>query len=242
MRDDARRVRWETRIETPLVVLAVVFLGAYAWPILDPDLADGARELCRASSIAVWVAFAVDLLVRLTLAAHRRTFLRGAWLDVITLALPMLRPLRALRAVVALNMLARRGRTFARGRAVAAVGAAVSVIGFVAALAMLDAERTNPAANIRSFGDATWWAATTVTTVGYGDRYPTTTQGRYVATALMITGIALLGVVTAALASWFVEKMSEVQDAEQRTGHEVAELAAEVRALREQIARSGPHP
>lgn len=236
MRDDAKRARWETRSEAPLIVLALVFLGAYAWPILDPGLAEEARDLCRAAGAVVWLVFAVDLIVRLTLAEDRRRFLRGAWLDVISLALPMLRPLRALRAVLALNALARRGQTFARGRAVAAVAAAVSVVGFVAALAMLDAERADPDANIRSFGDAVWWAVTTVTTVGYGDRYPTTTGGRYVAAALMITGIALLGVVTAALASWFVEKMSEVQQAEQRTEQEIAQLAAEIRALREQLA------
>jgi voltage-gated potassium channel len=132
-------------------------------------------------------------------------------------------------------MLARKGRGFARGRVVAVVGAAVAVVGFVAALAMLDAERKNPDANIQSFGDAVWWAATTVTTVGYGDRYPTTTEGRYVAVGLMVTGIALLGVVTAALASWFVEKMSAAQEAGERTEHEVAELAAEIRALRSEL-------
>ncbi len=236
MRDEAKRARWEARTELPLIVLAVLFLGAYAWPILDRDLPDSAGDLCRAVNVVVWVLFALDLAVRLTLATHRVRFLWGAWLDVITLALPMLRPLRALRAVVALNMLARRGHNFARGRVVVAVASAVSVVGFVAALAMLDAERTNPDANIESFGDAAWWAATTVTTVGYGDRYPTTTQGRFVAVGLMVTGIALLGVVTAALASWFVEKMSAVQEAEHRTEQEIADLTAEIRALREAVA------
>lgn len=206
-----------------------------AWPILDPDLPSRARDACRALGMVVWVAFAVDLAVRIALSEHRVRFLRTAWLDLITLALPMLRPLRVLRAVVALNMLARRGRGFARGRVVGAVSAAVAVVGFIAALAMLDSERRNPDANIQSFGDAAWWAATTVTTVGYGDRYPTTTEGRFVAVGLMVTGIALLGVVTAALASWFVEKMSEVQQAEHRTELEVSALVAEVRALREEL-------
>ena len=116
------------------------------------------------------------------------------------------------------------------------VVAAVAMVGFIAALAVLDAERANPEANIGSFGDALWWAATTITTVGYGDQFPTTTAGRFVGVGLMLTGIALLGVITAALASWFVEKVAEAQAAEERVEAEVIDLAAEVRALRRDIA------
>lgn len=241
MRSDARRKRWEQHTETPLIVAAVAFLGSYAWPILDPDLSDAAELKCKLASVAIWITFGADLAVRLALAEHRVAFLRGAWLDVITLAVPMLRPLRALRAVVALSILVRRGAGFARGRVVAAVSAAVAVVSFIAALAMLDAERANPDANIRSFGDAAWWAAATVPTVGYGDRYPTTTEGRFVAVGLMLTGIALLGVVTAAIASWFVERMTEVaEESAERTGEEVSDLAAEIRALRAEVASLRP--
>ena len=240
MRDDARRLRWEHRTEIPLIAAAILFLGAYAWPILDPDLDDSARDLCRLTSIAIWLMFAIDFALRLFWAEHRQRFLRASWLDAITLAVPMLRPLRALRVVLALSVIARRGGHFARGRVVASVSAAVAVVSLIAALAMLDAERANPDANIRSFGDAAWWAAATVPTVGYGDRYPTTTEGRFIAVGLFLTGIALLGVVTAAIASWFVEKMTEVTAAsEERTGAEVAELTQEVRALREDLARRG---
>ncbi len=114
---------------------------------------------------------------------QRWRFLKRNWMDVATLAVPMLRPLRALRVVVALNVLGRRGRTFARGRVVVYVANGGRHCGFVASLAVLDAERASPEANIRTFGDALWWAATTVTTVGYGDRFPTTTEGRIVAVA-----------------------------------------------------------
>lgn len=233
---DRQVERWERRTSGPLLAAAVLFLAAYAWPILQPDLPSAAARTCSAVSWAVWVIFGIDLLARLTLAERRWHFLRRNWLDVVTLAVPMLRPLRALRAVVALNILSRRGQAFVRGRVVAYVAAAVAVVGLVAALAILDAERANPEANIKSFGDALWWAATTVTTVGYGDRYPTTTEGRFVGVGLMLTGIALLGVITAALASWFVEKVAEVQAAEERTEEEVADLASEVRALRREIA------
>lgn len=233
---DMRVERWERRTSAPLLVAAGLFLAAYAFPILQPGLPRTAARACSLVAWSVWVIFGIDLIARLLLTERRWHFLRQNWFDVVTLAVPMLRPLRALRAVVALNILSRRGQEFARGRVVAYVVAAVAVVGFVASLAVLDAERANPDANIKTFGDALWWAGTTVTTVGYGDRFPTTTQGRFVAAGLMLTGIALLGVVTASLASWFVEKVAEVKAAEGRTEAEVSDLAAEVRALRRDIA------
>jgi hypothetical protein len=84
---------------------------------------------------------------------------------------------------------------------------------FVAALAALDAERGDPDANILDFGDALWWAITTMTTVGYGDRYPVTTTGRIVAGGLMVGGIALLGTVTATLASLLIERVADESQA-----------------------------
>ena len=227
-----RRLRWENWTNVPLLAAALLFLAAYAWPILDPALPSWAARLCSVTSWTVWVLFAADFGVRLILAEQRWRFLRRNWLDVLTLAVPMLRPLRALRVVVALNILGRRGGYLVRGRVVAYVAGAVAVGGFVAALAVVDAERANPEANIQTFADAAWWAAATVTTVGYGDRYPTTGEGRLVALGLMLTGIALLGVVTAALASWFVEKLADAQATEARTE---ADLTTEVQALREEV-------
>src|SRR5450759_4660981 len=96
-----------------------------------------------------------------------------------------------------------------------------SLILFVASLAVLDAERGAKSATITTFGDALWWAMTTVTTVGYGDRYPITTQGRFIAGGLMLGGIALLGIVTASLASWLLD-------------------TNEVRALRAELAARDP--
>lgn len=86
------------------------------------------------------------------------------------------------------------------------IGTAVAAVG-LGALAMLDAEREARDANITTIGDALWWAATTVTTVGYGDRYPVTAEGRCVALALMLVGIAVVGSVTAAVAAWFVAQV-----------------------------------
>lgn len=78
-----------------------------------------------------------------------------------------------------------------------------------------------------------------MTTVGYGDQYPVTTVGRFIAAGLMVGGIALLGVVTATLASWMVHTVEEAtEDEAAATRSQVNELAAEVRALRAELARA----
>jgi voltage-gated potassium channel len=81
---------------------------------------------------------------------------------------------------------------------------------------------------------------TTITTVGYGDMYPVTPIGRMVAAALMMSGIAVLGVVTASIASWLVQRVEDtaeaVSEAEEPVRVEVADLAAEIAALRREIA------
>lgn len=103
---------------------------------------------------------------------------------------------------------------------------------FVAGLAELDAERHSPKANITGFSDAMWWAMTTVTTVGYGDRYPVTTTGRLVAAGLMIGGIALIGAVTAGVAAWLIERVRAVEEGAQAvTRRDIAELAARLDVL-----------
>ena len=78
-------------------------------------------------------------------------------------------------------------------------------IAYVAAIQITISERTVEGSNIKNFGDGIWWAITTVTTVGYGDKFPTTMEGKFLAVGLMIVGISLMGVITASVAAWFVK-------------------------------------
>jgi voltage-gated potassium channel len=223
------------------MVAALAFLVAYAWPILDPDLPDGLLLACAVVTWTAWAVFAVDYVARVALAPDRRRYVLCHLHDLAVIALPLLRPLRLLRLVTVIGALNRRAGSSLRGRVVVYVAGGTTLLTAVAALAMLDAERGAPQANITTIGDALWWAMTTITTVGYGDRYPTTTTGRGVAVGLMLAGIALLGVVTATLASWLVERVSaeNVTNRAATVAH-VEELLAEVRALRSHLRPSAP--
>ncbi len=232
-----REAAWERRAEWPLTAVALVFLAAYAWPILHPGLHDPWRSGAEVATTVAWAVFAIDYLVRLALADGRWRFVRRHPLDLALVLLPVLRPLRLLRLVTVLSVLQRHVGETLRGRVVVYTVGATSLLSFVAALAVLDAERQGGNPNITTFGDALWWALTTMTTVGYGDRYPTTSEGRLVAAGLMVCGIALLGVVTATLASWFVQRVA----AEEGTAapppiEQVAQLVAEIQALRAEVA------
>jgi voltage-gated potassium channel len=238
---EARRERWDQRVEWPLTIAAGLFLGAYAWPILDPGLDSSLVDLCLAVTWSTWFLFAVDYLTRVMLSIDRRQFVRRNILDLVVVVLPILRPLRLLRLVTAISVLNRHAGHSLRVRVAVYVAGSTSLVIFVAALAVIEAERGDPDANITTFGDALWWAMTTVTTVGYGDRFPVTTSGRFVAAGLMLAGIALLGIVTASLATWLIHRIRQVEEeSEAATRRDVAALTSEVRALRDEIARLRP--
>jgi voltage-gated potassium channel len=231
MTQSASASAWDRRTEWPLVGAAVLFLVAYAWPILDPTLPSAAQASCRAVVVVTWGVFAVDYLVRWWIAPDRRAFFVRHLFDLCVVVLPVLRPLRMLRLVMLLRVVNRRAASSLHGRVVAYVVGGASLLAFVGALAVLDAERHASHANITSFHVAIWWAMTTMTTVGYGDHYPVTGQGQLAAVGLMIGGIALLGAVTATLASWLVDRVAEETTSNEHLRREIAALRDEVRSL-----------
>ncbi len=191
------------------MLAAFAFLIAYAVPIIWPGIPSAARLVCDITTWSVWASFVADYVVRFVLANDWRRYVKSHLLDLAVIALPLLRPLRLLRLVTMLRFLDNRATMRLRGRMMSYVLGGSALLGFVGALAVLDAERVHPDANITTFGNAIWWAVTTMTTVGYGDYYPVTGTGRLAAVGLMIGGIAILGTVTATLASWMVERIRE---------------------------------
>lgn len=148
-----------------------------------------------------WAAFAIDYLVRLRLAEDRRLFVRNHPLDLVAVLVPAVRALRVLAIFARVSIVAQRSRS---ERLLITTTFVVLTVVLVGAGAALEAERRAADSNIHTYGDAVWWALSTVTTVGYGDRVPVTPEGRVVGGALMVIGIGTMGTVTAALAYRFM--------------------------------------
>ncbi len=236
-----RQVRtWLERSDWALAAVALLFLVAYAWPILQPTLGRNWKHACQVVEFGSWIVFLVDYLVRVWAAPNRRRYFTKHLLDLVIVALPALRPLRLMRLVILFRVLNRKAAASLRGRVPLYVTVSALTLVVCGALAVLDAERHAAGSNINSFGDALWWAVVTVTTVGYGDHFPVTLQGRCVAAGLMIGGVALIGVVTASFAAWFIDRVRDDEEAAQAATQRDLELIAvrlealteEVRALR----------
>lgn len=161
-------------------------------------------------------------------------------LDLVVVALPMLRPLSLLRAFMVMQVLNRAWRQSTRNQVIMyATGASVLMI-LMGALTITETERYAAGSTITNLGTGFWWTITTMTTVGYGDTYPVTTTGRVIAAVLMIGGITMLGVLTATLSSWLVERVTDEDErkdvatdpgATPATRAEVAALTARVEQL-----------
>ncbi|MGW8766189.1 potassium channel family protein [Streptomyces sp. NPDC055815] len=236
------KLRWEERTQTPLLVLAVAFGLAYAVPIVAPGAEPWVHRLCTHVEWVVWGAFALDYLVRLALAPDRWRFVRGHPLDLLAVILPMVQPLRLLRVVSTLLLVGRRARMAPQITLTTYVTGAVVGLMMFGSLAVLHVERDAPNGNIKTLGDAVWWSFTTMTTVGYGDHAPTTGLGRVLAVGLMLSGIALLGVVTANIAAWFISRFDRDDAVERRQTELLEALTREVRELRAEVARLSAPP
>lgn len=229
MSESKRLDAWERLTDWPLLILAVLFLGAYAWEVIG-NLQGGAANVTEFIMNVVWAAFAVDYVVRLSLAKPRFKWFITHLFDLLIVALPILRPLRLLRLVTFVKVLGRKAGSTFRGKIALYSVASTALLIFVSALAVLDAERGVSDALITSFPQAIWWAFETITTVGYGDLYPISVTGRAVALCLMTGGVALIGVVTATMASWVVDMVNEKNEQDR------AATSAEITELKQQIS------
>jgi voltage-gated potassium channel len=200
----------ERATEVPMLILAVIFLVAF----LAQEVADLPAEWVTALDAITWIVwaiFAFELLVKAYLAPDRVRYLVTHWMDVVTVLVPFLRPLRLLTVLAAGIRFWAEARTVLRTRTFGVIGTASLLAVMAAAMLVWLAERGGDG-SIQTFPDALWWASATITTVGYGDVYPKTYAGRGVAVFLMLVGISLFGLLTARVAAFFVESEHNRED------------------------------
>lgn len=226
--------RYETRTTLPLLALAIIFLFAYAIPIIWPDLPGFAAMVVEKVTFVIWLAFAVDLVARAVLSGRFFHYLVTHPVDLVVVAVPALRPLRILRVFATAHVLLARTGRLSLMKTMPAITVATALLVVIGALAVLDAERGAPNAEITNFGDALWWSMVTVTTVGYGDIVPVTGMGRIVTAGLMLVGISLIGAVTASVSAWLTSNVKS-SDSNDSAESENVDMATRLSALEERI-------
>jgi voltage-gated potassium channel len=200
IRDNVQK--WSSKTNLLMAVLGLLYLAIYSLQVFFSSQEGLVGQLEVASNV-IWVIFALDVAFRLVAAESVLDFLKSSWLELLALAIPFMRILRVFRVVVAVRGL----RPFLKTR-LAATGTYILLLlpltWFTGGVAVLDAENGGPDASITNLPDALWWSLATITTVGYGDLYPKTFEGKFVAAALMIMGIALVSAGAGMFGSWIM--------------------------------------
>lgn len=129
-------------------------------------------------------------------------------LDVLALFVPLFRALRVASLLRHIPLLRERSGTAVRSSVGLHAVIYATVFVYVIALTALQVERGAPEATITTFGDAVWWSLVTITTVGYGDTYPVTVAGRWLAVLLMAGGLVIIGTISAIVVSYITERVA----------------------------------
>ena len=193
---------WISKTNVPLALLGIAYLAIYSVQVIQVSDKVLVSNLERVGN-AIWLVFVVDLIFRFISADSLGHFFRFNFIEIAAVSLPFLRVLRMLRVLLAVRGL----KIFVMDRS-KATGLYIALLApltwFMGAIVVLDVESKSPDAAINNLGEALWWSLTTITTVGYGDLYPTTVAGKFVAAILMILGISLFSAGAAMFASWIL--------------------------------------
>ena len=195
-----------------LSIYVLISLAISAFTKLSPEV----EKLLNYIDFGICIIFLVDFGIRFKEAPNKIKFMKWGWIDLLSSipaldyiragrVLRLIRLLRLLRAFrstkVLLNHVFRR-KTHGIFTTASIIAVLMIIFSSIAILQVEDAENSN----IKSAEDALWWSYVTITTVGYGDKYPVTSEGRIIAAVLMTVGVGLFGTFAGFIASWFVEE------------------------------------
>ncbi|MGI8812316.1 MAG: potassium channel family protein [Pyrinomonadaceae bacterium] len=253
--DIAERVKAERKgiienledwLETPLLILGFVWLG-----LLIYELIWNLSPLLQLIGTVIWIIFIIDFIIKFALAPAKTDYLKSNWLTALSLLVPALRVFRIFRAfrIFRLARTARGVRLFrvltSVNRGMRSLGAsfgrrgfgyvvALSIIVCFAGAAGMLAFESNMPNGFKTYGDALWWTAMLLTSIG-SDYFPQTAEGRVLCFIIALYGFAVFGYVTATLATFFVGRDAEAKDSEIVEAEDVRELKYEIGILREEI-------
>ena len=233
-RGEKNLVAWEERSSTPMFVASVLYLLAFAAPIMSTRIQEPYDGYLNIIQMILWGLFAADYCIRLYLAPRRLYFITH---NLMNLAIVLLPAWRIVSFLAMIHLTTNRQYKRLSELAVKLFGyTAIFIIMF--ALAIYSVESSEPGAMIRDLPTAYWWTFTTLATVGYGDVYPITGIGRVIAVVVMLYGVGMVAVATGALASWIIEKIGGREEQEYpATKADVDDLRQEISELRALLAR-----
>lgn len=233
-RGEKNLAAWEERSSRPMFVASVLYLLAFAAPIMSTHIQEPYDGYLNIIQLILWGLFAADYCIRLYLAPRRLYFITH---NLMNLAIVLLPAWRIVSFLAMIHLTTNRQYKRLSELAVKLFGyTAIFIIMF--ALAIYSVESSEPGAMIRDLPTAYWWTFTTLATVGYGDVYPVTGIGRVIAVVVMLYGVGMVAVATGALASWIIEKISGREEQEYpATKADVDDLRQEISELRALLAR-----
>jgi voltage-gated potassium channel len=237
----------EEWLETPMLVLSFVWTA-----LLIVEFVWGLSPLLNAVSRTIWIVFILDFTLRLLLAPQKLNYLKHNWLTALALLLPALwifRGVRILRVfgtvrgvqgVQLVRVLARINRgmkTLSKSvsrRGFGYVVALTLLVILIGAAGMYKFEQNITGSTLTNYGNAIWWTAMVLTTMG-SDYFPKTPEGRVLCFLLAVYGFAVFGYLTATIATFFVGQDANDNDGEIASEKSVKALQAEIAALRKEI-------
>lgn len=233
-RGEKNLAAWEERSSRPMFVASVLYLLAFAAPIMSTRIQEPYDGYLNILQLILWGLFAADYCIRLYLAPRRLYFITH---NLMNLAIVLLPAWRIVSFLAMIHLTTNRQYKRLSELAVKLFGyTAIFIIMF--ALAIYSVESSEPGAMIRDLPTAYWWTFTTLATVGYGDVYPITGIGRVIAVVVMLYGVGMVAVATGALASWIIEKIGGREEQEYpATKADVDDLRQEISELRALLAR-----
>ena len=202
-------IQWQKKTAVPSLVLSLLFTFAFIVPIYWYPVNSNIKFVCEILNYGTWALFALDYAYQIKLAPDNVKYLKTHIFELLLVILPFFRPLRALRAIAFTAQASIRSKKALIKSIPIVMSAATVLMIVIMGAAILDIERNAPGANIKTPMDALWWGLVTVTTIGYGDKFPVTTEGRLVAGILIIFGIALISTLTGAFAAWILDRADE---------------------------------